>query len=472
MNEVLRPDLCVLGGGSGAQLLAAGAALWGLSVVIVEKRALEGDGPGRAATIHTLLSASRIVETLRGGSEFGVLSDEPRIDFRRIGERAARVAGEIAPNYSRARLEAMNIKVIAAPGRFTRRAVLEAGGYAIEARRFVIATGAVDRVPAISGLDLIRPLTCASLCELDSPPRRLIVIGGDPQGLALAQALRRLGAGVVILTSGALLPDLDDELSGPVRTRFQADGIDLREEAEVDRIEPHGEGLRVFISGGGPEDIIEGTHLLIAAGAAPLVEGLGLAAAGVRYTAAGVAVGANLRSSNRRIYAIGAAARVRQGSGAAEYHAGIVLRAMIGLPARKIARGAYANVIMTDPPVAAAGLSEAEARAQYKNIGIFRFPFCETDRGRIEGASGHVKLITSANGTVLGASLAGTGAEELMNLFTLAISEGVNAATLATLLIPYPSLADAVRKAGLGFGARRRSHPAIRLFLRFLRKIG
>jgi len=170
MNKVLKPDLCVLGGGAGGQSLAAGAALWGLSVVIVEKQALAGDGPGRTAAGRTMLSASRIITALREGAGFGVLADEPRIDFPRIRGRAARVAAEVAPRYSRARLEAMNIRVIAAPGRFTRRDALEAGGSTIEARRFVIATGAVDRIPAIPGLDLIRPLTCASVYELESPP--------------------------------------------------------------------------------------------------------------------------------------------------------------------------------------------------------------------------------------------------------------------------------------------------------------
>ncbi|SFK03195.1 FAD-dependent oxidoreductase [Methylocapsa palsarum] len=472
MNEVLRPDLCVLGGGAAGQSLAVGAALWGLSVVIVERRALAADRLDAAARGRTLLSASRIVKTLRGGRELGVLTDEPRIEFRRIGERASLAALKIAPNYARARLEAMKIDVIAATGRFTRRDALEAGGRTIKARRFVIATGSEDKISPIPGLDLVHPLTCASVCDLDSPPSRLIVIGGDPHGLAVAQALRRLGAGVVVVTGGALLPELDEEFSGPVRAQFQADGIRLVEGAEVIRIEPQGDGLRVFLSGGRQEDFIEGSHLMIAAGASPLVEGLGLAAAGVRYSAEGIDVGANLRSSNRRIFAIGRAARVQQGSGAGEYHASVVLPAIIGLPARKIAPGASADVIMTDPPIAVAGLREAEARAQRKSIRIFRFPFCETDRGRIESATGHVTLICSRNGTILGGAIVGTGAEELINLLTLAISRGVNAATLATELIPYPSLADAVRRAGQQFAARRGANPATRLLLRILRKIG
>jgi pyruvate/2-oxoglutarate dehydrogenase complex dihydrolipoamide dehydrogenase (E3) component len=251
-----------------------------------------------------------------------------------------------------------------------------------------------------------------------------------------------------------------------------ADGIELREGAQVVRIEPHGDGLRAFVLGAGTEHFIEGSHLMIAAGAAPVVEGLGLDAAGVRYSADGVEVGANLRSSNRRIFAIGAAARVRQGSGAATCHASVVLRAIIGLPAQKIPSGGFASVIMTDPPVAAAGLSEAEARARHGHIGIFRFPFHETDWGRIANASGHLKLITSKNGAVLGAAIVGTGAEELINSLTLAISKGVNATTLATLIVPYPGLADAVRRASWGLAAQRRSNPVMRLFLRFLRKIG
>jgi pyruvate/2-oxoglutarate dehydrogenase complex dihydrolipoamide dehydrogenase (E3) component len=321
----------------------------------------------------------------------------------------------------------------------------------------------------IPGLDLIRPLSYGSACALESPPRRLIVAGADPHGLALAQGLRRLGSEVVILAPEKIFAGEDDELVAPVRTEFAREGIAIHEHVRILKVEPQGEGLRAVIAKAAPKpqtqtetetetETIEGSHLLIAAEGAPHVEGLGLKAARVRYDAAGISVGRTLRTSNRRIYAIGAVARGAAPAGTAEYQASLVLRQirrgplapLLGLLAGRIRLGAIAKVIAVDPEIAVAGLSEAEARKRRLKIHVLRWPFAETDRARIEARpAGHVKLVTSSSGRILGAGIVGPAAGELINLCTLAISKGMSAADLASIMVPYPTLSEAARRAAM-----------------------
>ncbi|MGI8570649.1 MAG: FAD-dependent oxidoreductase [Methylocella sp.] len=208
MNADLPPDLCIIGGGPGGFSLALGAAASGRSVVLVEKGALGGRGLTHAIPRHALLAASRAAALARGAANSGIvalapqIAQAPQIDFARVRQHAAALLAALAPNYTQARLEAMNVKVIRAPGRFTRPDTCEAGGEKIKARRFVAATGSVERILPIPGLDLVRLLDCAALCALEHPPRCLIVIGADPDGLALAQALRRLGCEAIVLRGG------------------------------------------------------------------------------------------------------------------------------------------------------------------------------------------------------------------------------------------------------------------------------
>ena len=466
MNVDLPPDLCIIGGGPGGFSLALRAAACGRSVVLIEKGALGGRRLTDAIPRHVLLAASRAATSARGAAAFGVASPEPRIDFARVRQRAAAVLAAIAPNYTQARLEAMNVRVIRAPGRFTRPDTCEAGGEKIKARRFVVATGSVDRTLPIPGLDLVRPLDCAALCGLEHPPRRLIVIGADPDGLALAQAMRRLGSEAIVLAEGEIFVSEDEELAAPVRTAFTRDGVVVHEDVRISRIEPRGDGVRVFIAAAGHEKPVTGSHILVAAGRAPAVEGLGLAAARVRYNESGIDTDATLATRNRRIHAIGAVVRSARQGGGAEQHAGLVLRTVLGLPGRRTHRQMATRVIFTSPAMAMAGLPEAHARATHRHIRVLRWPFAETERARIEHRhGGHVKLVTSRRGALLGAGIVGAGAEELINLFTLAISNGMTASDIASIMVPYPALADAARRAAMTFRDSRLDAPLGRFLI-------
>ncbi|WP_026607539.1 FAD-dependent oxidoreductase [Methylocapsa acidiphila] len=447
MAGTLQPDLCIVGGGASGLALAAAASSRGLSVVLVESGEIGGDRLAQWVPSLALLAASR--------------SNEPKVDFAQARAQIAAAVARIAPNYSVARLEAWNVRLIRARGRFTRPDTLDAAGTTIKAGHFAVATGAGAKILPVQGLDLVRPLSCAELCRLEEAPSRLIVIGGDPQGIALAQAMRRLGAEAVILAPEKLLAPLDEELVAPVRDQLARDGVRVLENIKIHRLEPLADGLCVVFvrapNGDAPpakveRETIEGSHLLIAGGRIPVVEGVGLGAARVRYDAAGIWVDAELRTRNRRISAIGAVAKGPRSAGAADSHAQIVLRYLLHPGFRLPLEGApfptVARTIMTDPEIAVTGLSEAEARERRRAIRVLRWPFCETDRARVDGAArGHVKLITAASGKILGAGIVGPAAGELINLCTLAISKGMSATDLASIMVPYASLADAVRQA-------------------------
>jgi pyruvate/2-oxoglutarate dehydrogenase complex dihydrolipoamide dehydrogenase (E3) component len=452
MSTELTPDLCVIGGGPGGLTAALGAAAAGKSVVVVEKNTLGGRRLSEAIPRHALLAASRAVEKACRVNDFAINPQQPQIDFGRLRQETAAIVAAIAPNYAQARLEAMNIKVIRGSGRFVRPDTCEAAGASIRAQRFIIATGAVPRRPPISGLDTVRPLDCAALCALDHPPERLVVIGADPDGLALAQAVRRLGSEVVIVSGEPLFAGEDDELAAPVRAAFGRDGVVIREGMRIARIEPRGAGVRALLAAAGHESQILGSHVFLAAGNLPAVEGLGLAAAGVRYDASGIATSPRLVTSNWRIYAIGAAVKGAPQEGAAEWHAEHVLRTILELPGAALVKRAAARVVWTSPPIAVTGMSEAQARSAHRHICVLRWPLAETERAQIERqAGGHVKLITTPGGAILGAGIVGAGAEELITPFTLAISKGMTARDIAAIMCAYPAMSGAVRSAGLTF---------------------
>jgi pyruvate/2-oxoglutarate dehydrogenase complex dihydrolipoamide dehydrogenase (E3) component len=476
MSELLQPDLCILGGGAAGATLAVEAAARGLSVVLVEKREIGGTKHAVRTPAHALLETSRFLGMIGKAERFGIELAPPQVNFARVQARNAVLLTALAHNETEARLEALNVRIIRARGQFGARDRLDAGGFEIKAGHFVVATGATAKLPSVRGFDLIRPLTYSSLCALKAVPPHLIVLGDDPFGLALAQAFRRFGAKVTILSETKIFGGVDDELAVPVRAQFEREGIAVHEGVTLSHVEPAGEGLRFVLAGASAGEshdtmVFEATHLVPAFGGSPVVEGLGLAAAEVQYDARGIVVEHAPRTSNRKVFAIGAVVRGARPSLSAESEAAYVLAALFGH------KGACAmpavDFVATDPEIAVVGLSEAEARARYAKIRILRWPFSETDAGHFQRSKcGHVKIVTTADGTIVGAGIAGSGAGELINLCSLAISKGMTAAELASTMLPYPVLSDAPRRAAGSFRPGRRVGTWLRQSVRQLCRVG
>ena len=474
MAEILRPDLCVVGAGSGGLSVAAAAAMMRVPVVLVEKGEMGGDCLNSGCVpSKALIAAARAAHETRMAGRFGVGAVEPVVDFARVHAHVHGVIAEIAPNDSQARFEALGVRVIRAAGRFVAKGTLEAGPFAIKARRFVLATGSSPAILPIPGLENIRFLTNESVFGLKILPEHLLIVGGGPIGCELAQAFRRLGSRVTILEAARALGREDPELADVVLRRLRAEGVTLRDGARIARVEPLGDGARVILGGERGDEILDGSHLLIAAGRKPNVENLGLDAAGVAYGRGGVEVSASLRSSNRRVYAIGDVAGGAQFTHAANYHAGLVLRATLFRLRVKMAPSLIPRVTYTDPEIAVAGLSEEQARATHGAVDVLRWPFAENDRARAgRETDGHVKVVTAKNGRVLGAGIVGPHAGELIALWQLAISTKMKTGAVAGLVLPYPTLSEASKRAATSAYAASLRNPWLGRALSFLRRFG
>lgn len=474
MNETLTPDICVIGAGAGGLSVAAGAARLGVSVVLIEKGEMGGDCLNAGCVpSKTLIASAHIAQAMRDAARFGVHAVEPRVEWPAVSKRIKQTIAAIAPNDSQARYEAMGVRVIRATARFVDGKTVEAGEFVVRARRFVLATGSSSLVPPIHGLEFVRYLTNETIFDIDVLPRRLIVVGGGAQGLELAQAFRRLGSEAIVIEAEKALAREDPELAAVALDRLRREGVDIREGKKIARIEPRPEGVRVVIAGHEVEETIDGTHLLVAAGRKANVDNLGLEAAGVKFDRAGATTGGNLRTSNRRVYAVGDVAGVAQLTAAANYQAGLVLRqALFRLPARPRHEN-VPRVTYTDPEIAWVGLSETQARERHRKIRVLRWGFAENDRARAEDATeGHIKVVTARDGRVLGCGVVGRVAGELIAPWSLAVSKGLMAQDMANTVFAYPTLSEISRRAAFGVYADRIDRPWVTSVLRFLRRFG
>ena len=334
MSEVLKPDLCIIGAGSGGLSVAAGAVQMGASVVLIEGHRMGGDCLNYGCVpSKALLSAAKAAHAHRTSGPFGVAGHEPDIDYGQAMEHVRSVIAGIEPHDSAERFEGLGVTVLQDFARFTGPRSVEAAGRTIEARRVVVATGSGPMVPPIPGLDTVPYLTNETLWDLRELPRRLVIIGGGPIGLEMAQAHGRLGSEVVVLEAARALAKDDPEVAAVALEKLRAEGIDLREGAKVTGVSSDADGIAVTLEDGAA---VTGSHLLVAVGRKANVDDLGLDVAGVDYTAKGVTVTSGLRSvSNNKVYAIGDVAGGLQFTHVAGYQAGLVIRnALFRLPVR------------------------------------------------------------------------------------------------------------------------------------------
>jgi pyruvate/2-oxoglutarate dehydrogenase complex dihydrolipoamide dehydrogenase (E3) component len=483
-------DICVIGGGSGGLSVAAGASQLGARTVLIERGRMGGDClnfgcvPSKA-----LLAVAKLAHAHHRYRDFGLAGPAPSVDFAAVMRHVKRVIEDIAPHDSVERFQALGVHVIKAEARFVAPDLVEAGGERIRARRFVIATGSSPVVPPVPGLKDTPYLTNETIFDLKDRPRHLAILGGGPIGLEMAQAFRRLGAEVSVFEMDRALAREDRELVEILLTQLRSEGISVFEGAKIENVQggpgvvrPGVVRLGVRLGPGGPGrnatatnviSIVEGSHLLVAAGRRANVDSLGLDAAGVATGRNGIVVDAGLRTSNRKIYAVGDVAGLGQYTHLAGFHAGIVLRsALFRLPARAD-RTAIPGVVFTDPEFAHVGLRDYEARGQKTPINILRWPFAENDRAQAErDTRGLIKVITSKKGHILGASLVGRHAGEVIQPWILAIAKRLKIADMASLVVPYPTLGEVGKRAAGSYFTPKIFNSKTRKLVRFLARLG
>lgn len=470
-------DVAVIGAGSAGLSTAYVAAQLGLRVALIERDRMGGDClnvgcvPSKA-----LLAAAHAAMAVRGAGRFGVEAAAPEIRWAAVRAHVQGAIAALEPADSVRRYEGLGATVLRGEARFVGRDALDAAGRRITARRIVIAAGSRALVPDLPGLDRVPYLTNETLFDLVEPPEHLLILGGGPIGLEMAQAHAALGSQVTVVQKGSIAPKEEPELAAGLRRALQSGGVVLHEHAEVRtaEIDPDNHGLALLLADGRR---IVGSHLLVAVGRVPNTDGLDLDAGRVRTTPRGVATDDGLRSpTNRNVFAAGdiadpAGIGPRYFTHVGSYHAGIVVRrALFRLPAR-LDYAALPRVTYTAPELAQVGLTEAEARSAGHDVEVLGWPLTENDRAVTEAdTAGQVKLVVS-RGRVLGAGILAPHAGEMIGLWTLAIQEKLKLSKLAGLVVPYPTRAEAGKRAAGSYFTKHLFAPKPRTLARLLARM-
>ncbi len=444
--KYIKADLLVVGAGSGGLSVAAGGSQMGAKVVLLERGEMGGDclNYGCVPSKALIASAAR-AHQMRTADAFGIKAVTPDVDYAAVKRRVAEVIATIAPHDSQSRFEGLGVTVIREEGRFVAANRMVAGDTEIEARRIVLATGSRPVVPAIPGLEDVPFLTNETLFDLQEKPEHLIIIGGGAIGLEMAQAHIRLGCRVTVLEAGGVLAREDRDAANLVAETLRSEGVDLQEYTSALRI---GGGAGALWVETNTAHRIEGTHLLIAAGRQPNIESLDLPQAGIEFTKSGISIDDGLRTSNRKVFAIGDVAGGMQFTHVAGYHAGIVIRsALLGLPA-KAKTHHIPHATYTAPELAQIGMTEDEARHEHgDDVEIVRFDYEGNDRAIATGrTTGWIKVMVR-KGRPIGVTIVGPDAGEIINLWAMVLANGLKMSHLTNMVSPYPTMGEISKRA-------------------------
>ena len=453
MKSEAKTDLCIIGAGWGGLSLAAGAAQMGARVVLIERGKMGGDCLNYGCVpSKALLAAGQVAHQAQNGRDFGIRRSEATISYRAVHTHIHDVIEGIAPHDSVERFESLGVKVVKGRAQFINAHQVKVGNKTFNARYFVIATGSSAAIPSIPGLADVDYMTNENIFDLTRAPRHLVIIGGGPMGVEMAQAHRRLGSDVTLIEAQRLLPNCDHELAEIIAGNLRAEGTRLIENTLITQISRRKNQIIVHIADGKSVRDIEASHLLVATGRTPNIDELELDKANIAYQPGGIKVDDRLRTSNKRIYAIGDVIGGHQLTHAAGYHAGIVLRNTLFRFPAKADETAMPHVVYADPELAEVGMDEATARQHYAKLRVLKWPFQENDRARAErDTKGLVKVIVTPKGRIVGAGIAGKNAGDLLAPWVLSMQQGLPISAMAGLNAPYPTRGEASKRAAGAF---------------------
>lgn len=474
MNNKIPCDVAIIGGGAGGLSLAAGCAQLGLKVVLIESGKMGGDCLNYGCIpSKSLLAAAKRFYHMKHATAFGLHAKDLSIDFSQVMAHVQHVIANIAEHDSVDRFEALGVDVIQTSGEFLSADSFQAGDKLVCAKRFVIATGSSPFIPPISGLDSVPFLTNETIFDLKELPKHLIVIGGGPIGCELAQAFAMLGSKVSLLEGVSILPKDDADCVEVVRSQLASTGISIYEQVKVQQIEPNpSAGITVSGIHQNQAVSISGSHLLVATGRQANVGSLGLEKAGVTFTSKGIEVNQRLQTGNKKIYAFGDVTGPFQFTHMAGYQAGIVLRNIaFKLPA-KVDYRAVPWVTYTEPELAHVGMLANDA-LKHPDTQITEWPFLDNDRAQTERRlQGKIKVITDKKARILGVTIVGPEAGELIFPWVMAIREKKTLRSFTDAIAPYPTLSEISKRVAGEFYKPKLFSNTIRWLVRWLQKLG
>ncbi len=469
-------DICVIGGGSGGLVMAAGASQMGAKVALIEADKMGGDCLNYGCVpSKALIAAAHSAQAMRTSGRFGVKGVEPEVDMSGVAAHIREVIETIAPNDSVERFTGLGVDVFEGRGELLSRREVKVGEEIVRAKTIVISTGSYAFIPPVPGLEDVDYFTNENIFDNSDKVDHLLVMGGGPIGLEMAQSYRRLGSRVSVVEMSGIMAKDDPEAVEVVRSRLLAEGLELHEGTQVVGVSKGkgGKGVILRVKKGDEESEIEGSHLLVAVGRRAKLEGLGLDEVGVVTDRGRIVVDERLRTSVKNIYAVGDVAGPYQFTHMAGYQAGIVIRnVLFKLPA-KVDYHHVTWSTYTSPELASVGMSEEMAKEKLGSGGyrVLRWPFEENDRAVAERErEGFVKVIVDKKGVVLGALIVGEKAGELLGVWNVAVSAKLKIGSLAGMIVPYPTLSEASKRAAGSYYTPKIFSDRVRSIVRFLAK--
>jgi pyruvate/2-oxoglutarate dehydrogenase complex dihydrolipoamide dehydrogenase (E3) component len=470
-------DAIVIGGGAAGLTASGIAANFGAKTMMIEKAKLGGDCTWTGCVpSKALLKAGKVAQQIRNAGKYGLIDSEPEIDFKKVIEHVHQIRQDIyeeadAPE----NFEAMGIDVVQGEAQFTDPHTIKienpgSGSQSVTSRYFFICTGASAFVPPIDGIKTVGYLTNESLFEIEELPKELVIIGAGPIGTEMAQAMNRLGSNVkVIDMADRIMVNDDPELAGMLRKKLASEGIEYVLGAQVDKVTSKTGTVEVQAEVDGKPKIISGTDLLMATGRRANVKGLKLDAAGVEFSKHGLTVDKKCRTNKSHIYACGDVTGDYQFTHMSEHMAKVaVTNALLKFP-MTVDADHVPWCTYTDPELGHVGATQQQLDESGHSYEVYRFPFSKVDRALTESeAEGLIKVFAKKwNGKILGASVLGTNAGEMISEYAVAMKNDVSLRNLADTIHPYPTYGLGARRAADQWYIKNQSEWQVKLIKNF-----
>lgn len=457
-------DLVVIGAGSAGLSVAAGAVQMGANVVLIEGGLMGGDCLNTGCVpSKAMIEAARRVKSAASAEALGVNCKDASVNYDLVMQHVRSTISAIAPHDSQERFEKLGVRVIRGVAKFQSERSVIVSGETISARRIVIATGAKASVPKIAGLDRISYYTNENFFENRDRPSHLIIIGGGPIGVELAQAHAQLGIATTVIERSQILPKETGLTRDIIRGALLEDGVKLLEMADIYKVESQGATKMVHMSDG---TVINGSHILVATGRRANTDTLDLEKAGIEKSPVGIKVNPQLRTSNSKVYAIGDVIGEEQFTHVAGYHASVVVRsALFSLPAKRRTQH-IPRVTYCDPEIASIGdISDDNGVESYK------VEYNALDRAIAGSRTLGYAQIWVKRGRVCGVTIVGAQAGELIHFWSLVMAQNIKLSKVSSVIAPYPTLSDINKKLiGAYFTPRLFDNSKIKSFVKFIQR--